>query len=93
MTDYDFIDPDLPEENSDEETDMNDIPKSEDKIAVEEIVAEMEAMEEEVLGDDPKDHTEQQGVNTDSTDINSDKVAEDNRGFLGRAYNQLKSIL
>jgi hypothetical protein len=93
MTDYDFIDPDLPEENSDEETDMNDIPKSEDKIAVEEIVAEMEAMEEEVLGDDPKDHTEQQEVNTDSTDINSDKVAEDNRGFLGRAYNQLKSIL
>jgi hypothetical protein len=98
MTDYDFIDPDLPEENSDEETDMNDIPKSEDKIAVEEIVAEMEAMEEEVLddeeeADDPEDNTQQHGVNTDSTDINSDKVAEDNRGFLGRAYNQLKNIL
>lgn len=68
MTEYDFINPDLPEQRG------------------------------EPTGEDPDGTIDVAHPTAEKHDTETDKVGgenntEDNRGFLGRAYNQLKNVL
>jgi hypothetical protein len=70
MTDYDFIDPDLPEKRT-ENNSLEDI-----EIATDEA--------------EPID-IEEQYPDVDSDKVGGENNVEDNRGFLGRAINKVRS--
>jgi len=78
MTDYDFIDPEAPEKRKAKKDIRH--PYGSESVDAEELVEELNKIADK------------------NNDAETDKVAEennteDNRGFLGRAYNQLKNAL
>lgn len=91
MTDYDFIDADLPEKNGDEE------PKEYPKMEVPAEVMLERDVEETTDAEGIEDYPELQNrsltITSDTDKVGVEQPSEDNRGFLGRAYNQIKNLI
>jgi len=97
MTDYDFIDPDLPERRNEENNDIQTVdleenyPELRNRALVVSSLNEFEATEDTGINAD--EIVEELEENTETDKVAEENNTEDNRGFLGRAYNQLKNAL